>query len=82
MQKLSGQDGKARITLPDTFREPGTPENALFKGSGVNLKTGKPISFTVPDTISKKGLEGLAKNVRMDNSYHEYLVVELQELFE
>ncbi len=80
MQRTS--DGKARIVMPDSFREPGVPVGKLFVGTGVNLKTGKDISFQVPDTISKKGLEGLAKNVRMNNSYHEYLVGELQELFD
>ncbi len=80
MQKIN--DGKPRIVMPDAFREPGVPEGKLFVGTGVNLKTGKDISFKVPDTISKKGLEGLARNVRMSNSYHEYLVTELQELFE
>ena len=69
-----------RIRLPETFRQPNTPEHILFSGSGVNLKTGKEISFKVPDTISQKGLEGLAKNVRM-SLHHEALVSDLQELF-
>ena len=73
---------KARIILPETFKEPGTPEHVLFSGLGTNLKTGKEILFKVPDTISKKGLEGLAKNVKMANLYHDYLIGELQELFE
>ncbi len=73
---------QARIILPDSIREPGTPKNVLFSGRGVNLKTGKEISFKVPDTISLKGLESLEKNVKMSNSYHEYLIGELKELFE
>ncbi len=80
MQRLMGQ--RPRIVLPENFREPGTPEGKLFCGTGVNLKTNREISFRVPDTITKKGLESLAKNVRMSNSYHEYLVGELQELFD
>jgi hypothetical protein len=72
----------ARIKLPEVIREPNTPEGFLFVGSGTNLKTGKPISFRVPDTISKKGLEGIEKHIRMNNPYHSYLVGELQELFE
>ncbi|HSB47457.1 MAG TPA: hypothetical protein VLD37_05565 [Candidatus Bilamarchaeum sp.] len=72
---------KARIKLPESFRQPGTPEGVLFRGTGTNLKTGKEISFSVPDTISKKGLEGLAKNVRLP-LHHEALVYDLQELFE
>ena len=73
---------KTRIRMPDNFRQPGAPEHVLFSGRGVNLKSGKEISFKVPDTIGKKGLEGLAKNVRMANLYHDYLIAELQELFE
>ncbi len=79
---MQTNDGKTKIIMPETFREPGLPKGKLFTGTGVNLKTGKDISFQVPDTISKKGLEGLARNVRMNNSYHEYLVGELQELFD
>ncbi len=79
MQKL---EIKARIKLPESFREPGAAEHVLFSGTGVNLKTGKEISFKVQDTISQKGLEGIAKNIKMSNLYHTYLVSELQELFE
>ncbi len=82
MQRLNGADGKARIAFPESFREPGHPENALFSGRGVNVKTGKEISFRVPDTISKKGLESLSRNVKMANIYHDYLVLECLELFE
>ena len=53
----------------------------LFRGTGTNLKTGKEISFSVPDTISKKGLESLVKNVRLP-IHQEALVYDLQELFD
>jgi hypothetical protein len=79
MQKL---ESKARIKLPESFKEPGAVEHVLFSGKGVNLKTGKEISFKVPDTISKQGLENIVKNIKMRNFYHNYLVSELQELFE
>lgn len=72
---------KTRIVLPETFRDPKTPAGFLFSGTGVNLKTGKEVSFKVPDTISKKGLEGLAKNMRL-SLHHEALVYDLQELFD
>ena len=72
---------KARIRVPESMKEPGLPAHILFKGTGTNLKTGKAISFRVPDTITEKGLESIAKNVRFNNMYHEYLVGELQELF-
>ncbi|MFN7990735.1 MAG: hypothetical protein U0R44_01110 [Candidatus Micrarchaeia archaeon] len=82
-KKLSGlerkRDDGPRIRLTEMDPQSGIP-NILFVGTGVNLKTGKKISFKVPDTISKKGLEALATNVRMDNLYHTYLVNELQEL--
>jgi hypothetical protein len=80
MQKLTKEG--PRICMSEHFRQPGTPENILFSGSGVNLKNGKEISFKVPDTISKKGLECIARNIKMHNIYHDYLVMELQELFE
>ena len=72
---------RPRIRLPESFKEPGTPEGVLFRGTGTNLKTGKEISFSVPDTISKKGLESLVKNVRLP-IHQEALVYDLQELFD
>ena len=80
MQRLTGP--KARIILPDSFREEGTPDNMLFSGRGLNVKTGKEISFKVPDSISQKGLEAISRNIKMRNIYHDYLVQECLELFE
>jgi hypothetical protein len=80
MQTSSSRNDKPRIRL--TEMDPQPEPGILFNGKGVNLKTGKEISFKVPDTISKKGLEGIVKNIRMSNIYHEYLVGELQELFD
>ncbi|MEW6035611.1 MAG: hypothetical protein AB1529_03290 [Candidatus Micrarchaeota archaeon] len=78
MQRL---ENKARMKLPESFRQPECPEGFLFSGRGTNLKTGKEISYRVPDTISKKGLEGLLKNVRMP-IHHEAMVHDILELFE
>ena len=81
MQKLSGLDGKARIQPIEGFKKPDDGEHVLFSGTGTNLKTGKEISFKVPDTISKQGLENIAKNIRLPWGL-EGLVYELQDLYE
>ena len=36
-----------------------------LEGEGINLKTGKPISFKVPEGISERGKELIAENIRI-----------------
>jgi hypothetical protein len=41
----------------------------LFSGEGINLKTGKPIKFSVPAAMPQEGLKAFKKNVMVTNQY-------------
>ena len=46
----------------------------IFSGKGINLKTGKPIRFKIPDTLSSKAIESIRKNVKITELSYNYFI--------